>query len=55
MGHAGAIISGAGGSAADKVAALRDAGIPVADRPVDIVDLVRSRMPSSVPKAVAWR
>ncbi|HWZ60254.1 MAG TPA: succinate--CoA ligase subunit alpha [Gemmatimonadaceae bacterium] len=55
MGHAGAIISGAGGSAADKVAALRDAGIPVADRPVDVVDLVRSRMPSSVPKAVAWR
>jgi succinyl-CoA synthetase alpha subunit len=51
MGHAGAIISGAGGSAADKVSALRDAGIPVADRPIDVVDLVRSRMPS----AAAWR
>jgi succinyl-CoA synthetase alpha subunit len=45
MGHAGAIISGAGGAAADKVAALRDAGVPVADRPVDVVDLVRARLP----------
>jgi succinyl-CoA synthetase alpha subunit len=51
MGHAGAIISGAGGSAADKVSALREAGIPVADRPIDVVDLVRSRLPS----AAAWR
>jgi succinyl-CoA synthetase alpha subunit len=45
MGHAGAIIAGAGGTAADKVGALREAGIPVADRPVDIVDLVRARLP----------
>ena len=51
MGHAGAIISGAGGSAADKATALREAGIPVADRPVDVVDLVRARMPS----VGAWR
>jgi succinyl-CoA synthetase alpha subunit len=51
MGHAGAIISGAGGSAADKVSALREAGIPVADRPVDVVDLVRARLP----KAAALR
>jgi succinyl-CoA synthetase alpha subunit len=51
MGHAGAIISGAGGSAADKATALRDAGIPVADRPVDVVDLVRARLP----KAAALR
>jgi succinyl-CoA synthetase alpha subunit len=51
MGHAGAIISGAGGSAADKATALREAGIPVADRPIDVVDLVRSRLPS----AAAWR
>jgi succinyl-CoA synthetase alpha subunit len=47
MGHAGAIISGAGGSAADKVAALREQGIPVADRPVDVVDLVRARLPKA--------
>jgi succinyl-CoA synthetase alpha subunit len=44
MGHAGAIISGAGGTATDKVAALVAAGIPVADRPVDVVDLVRGRL-----------
>jgi succinyl-CoA synthetase alpha subunit len=36
MGHAGAIISGGSGSAADKVKALRDAGIAVADSPADM-------------------
>jgi succinyl-CoA synthetase alpha subunit len=33
MGHAGAIISGGHGGAEAKVATLRDAGVPVADRP----------------------
>jgi succinyl-CoA synthetase alpha subunit len=36
MGHAGAIISGGSGTAADKVEALRDAGLAVADSPADM-------------------
>jgi succinyl-CoA synthetase alpha subunit len=36
MGHAGAIISGGHGTAKEKMAALRAAGITVADRPSDI-------------------
>jgi len=37
MGHAGAIVSGGSGTAAEKTKALNDAGIPVAERPMDIV------------------
>jgi succinyl-CoA synthetase alpha subunit len=36
MGHAGAIISGGSGSAKDKIAALRSAGIVTADTPADL-------------------
>lgn len=41
MGHAGAIISGSGGTAAAKIAALEDAGIRVADSPSQIPALLR--------------
>jgi succinyl-CoA synthetase alpha subunit len=41
MGHAGAIISGSEGTAKEKVASFREHGIPVAERPSDIVDLVK--------------
>lgn len=40
MGHAGAIISGSEGTAEEKMAAFREHGIAIADRPVDIVELV---------------
>jgi succinyl-CoA synthetase alpha subunit len=43
MGHAGAIISGSAGTAAEKIAAFEDAGMGVAKRPVDVVDLIRQR------------
>ena len=36
MGHAGAIISGGKGTATEKVAALQDAGIEVAESPADM-------------------
>jgi succinyl-CoA synthetase alpha subunit len=41
MGHAGAIISGGSGSAADKIAALKKAGIEVAPTPADLGSAVQ--------------
>src|SRR5580698_8136713 len=45
MGHAGAIISGGKGTAADKVAALEEAGIVIAESPAD--------MGSAIQRAIA--
>jgi succinyl-CoA synthetase alpha subunit len=44
MGHAGAIISGGKGTAAEKVAALQDAGIEVAESPADMGEAVARAM-----------
>jgi succinyl-CoA synthetase alpha subunit len=41
MGHAGAIISGSTGTAAEKMQAFEDNGIAVAKRPIDVVDLLK--------------
>ena len=46
MGHAGAIISGSAGTAAEKMAAFESAGISVMKRPVDVVPLLKARMKS---------
>jgi succinyl-CoA synthetase alpha subunit len=44
MGHAGAIISGSAGTAAEKIQAFEDAGMGVAQRPIDFVHLIRERL-----------
>ena len=44
MGHAGAIISGSAGTAAEKLEAFKAAGIGIAQRPVDFVPLLKERL-----------
>ena len=44
MGHAGAIISGSAGTAAEKIESFEKAGMGVAKRPMDFVELLRARM-----------
>jgi len=44
MGHAGAIISGSEGTAAEKMKAFRECGIAVAERPADFPKLVGARL-----------
>lgn len=45
MGHAGAIIMGSAGTARSKIDAFSAAGVPVADKPSDIVKLLRYNTP----------
>ena len=53
MGHAGAIISGASGTAAEKLEAFRKAGIGIARRPAEFVELLQARLKTtkSAPKS----
>jgi succinyl-CoA synthetase alpha subunit len=44
MGHAGAIISGSSGTAEEKLAAFKAAGIAIMRRPADVVGLLRSKI-----------
>ena len=46
MGHAGAIISGGKGTAQAKVKAFQEAGVPVADRPDQIPELIKEKLGS---------
>ena len=62
MGHAGAIISGSSGLAADKIAALNAVGVPVADVPSEVPALVKRKLeavkkgkPSQAAKEVVKR
>jgi succinyl-CoA synthetase alpha subunit len=45
MGHAGAIIAGGKGTAAEKLSTLRAAGITTIDSPADIGKTVKARLP----------
>ena len=44
MGHAGAIISGSAGTAAEKIEAFEKAGMGIARRPLEFVELLKARM-----------
>jgi succinyl-CoA synthetase alpha subunit len=51
MGHAGAIISGSSGLAADKIAALNKVGIPVATSPLEVPRLMAEKLKEIKTKA----
>ena len=46
MGHAGAIISGSSGTAAEKLEKFEEAGMGIARRPKDFVELIQKRLKS---------
>jgi succinyl-CoA synthetase alpha subunit len=50
MGHAGAIISGSSGTAADKIAALNRVGIPVATSPLEVPELMAEKLKEMRPR-----
>lgn len=53
MGHAGAIISGSSGLAADKIAALNRVGIPVATSPLEVPRLMAEKLKETKGKKTA--
>lgn len=53
MGHAGAIISGSSGLAADKIAALNGVGVPVADIPSQVPILLKEKLETAKKKKAA--
>jgi succinyl-CoA synthetase alpha subunit len=53
MGHAGAIISGSSGLAADKVTALNAVGIPVATSPLEVPKLMAEKLKAKKSKKTA--
>jgi succinyl-CoA synthetase alpha subunit len=51
MGHAGAIIAGGSGTAAEKVAAFKKAGIGVAESPAEVAVLMKAELEKATKKA----
>jgi succinyl-CoA synthetase alpha subunit len=55
MGHAGAIISGSSGTAADKIRALEKVGVPVAGSPTEIPEFIKLMLKGGKPKTTISR